>query len=115
MAGRSQDEIRSAVAAAFESGELSPLESGAMDYMMSPGAYLTDQGTHNAPHLMFLTTDVGAADWGAGVAGSPVMAAPYWHFTEPEPSQMKALPPVMVFLVAVLAWSDGTPSGTPDH
>ena len=44
-----------------------------MDYMMSKSAYLTDEGDHNAPHLMFLTTGIDAKDWGSGAAGSPLM------------------------------------------
>src|SRR5262245_61217319 len=55
MAGRSKAEILSAVKAAFENRQLQDLESGAMDYMMSKSAYLTDEGGHNAPHLMFYT------------------------------------------------------------
>jgi len=41
--------------AAFEKGELPPLESGAMSYMMSKNAYLTDDDDHNVAHLMFYT------------------------------------------------------------
>ena len=111
MAGRSKAEIVSAIKAAFESKQLPDLESGAMDYMMSKSAYLTDQGGHNLPHLMFFTVLRDAKDWGSGAAGSPVMSAPYWFFSSKEPSQMKGLPPILVFLVAVADWSDGTPAG----
>jgi hypothetical protein len=38
------------------------------------------------------------------------MAAPYWFFSS-EPSQMKGLPAILVFLVPVADWSDGTPAG----
>ena len=110
MAGRSKAEILSAIKAAFEQGQVPKLESGAMDYMMSKSAYLTDEG-HNAPHLMFLTADMDAKDWGSGAADSPVMSAPYWFFSPNEPSQMKGLPPILVFLVGVTNWSDGTPAG----
>ena len=82
-----------------------------MDYMRSKSAYLTDQGDHNAPHLMFFTADMDAKDWGSGAAGSPVMSAPYWFFSSKESSQMKGLPPILVFLVGVRDWSDGTPAG----
>ena len=111
MAGHTQAEILSALKAAFEARRLPHLENGAMDYMMSKSSYLTDEGDHNAPHLMFFTAGVAAKDWGSGVAGSPVMAAPYWFFASTEPSQMKGLPPIMVFLVGVSDWSDGTPAG----
>ena len=111
MAGRSKAEILSAIKAAFENRQLPDLESGAMDYMMSKSSYLTDEDGHNLPHLMFFTAGVDAKDWGSGAAGSPVMSAPYWFFSSKEPSQMKGLPPILVFLVAVADWSDGTPAG----
>ena len=111
MAGRSRTEIVSALKAAFENRQLPDLESGAMDYMMSKSAYLTDEGEHNVPHLMFYTLVNDGKDWGSGAAGSPVMSAPYWFFSSREPSQRKGLPPILVFLVAVADWSDGTPAG----
>ena len=112
MAGRSKAEILSAIKASFANGQLPALEHGAMDYMMSRGAYLTDEGDHNLPHLMFFTAGLEPADWGSGVAGSPVMAAPYWFFSSTEPSRLSGLPPTVVFLVAVPSWSDGTPART---
>ena len=111
MAGRSKAEIVSALKTAYEKKQLPSLESGAMDYMMSKSSYLTDQGEHNGPHLMFYTPLKDAKDWGSGAAGSPVMSAPYWFFSSKEPSQMKGLPPILVFLVGVADWSDGTPVG----
>jgi hypothetical protein len=111
MAGRSKAEILSAIKAAFENRQLPDLESGAMCYMMSKSAYLTDEGNHNVPHLMFYTLVKDGKDWGSGAAGSPVMSAPYWFFSSKEPSQMKGLPPILVFLVVVADWSDGTPAG----
>ena len=111
MAGRSKAEILSAITAAFENRQLPDLKSGAMDYMMSKSSYLTDEDGHNLPHLMFFTAGVDAKDWGSGAAGSPVMSAPYWFFSSQEPSQMKGLPPILVFLVPVADWSDGTPAG----
>ena len=76
MAGRSKAEILSAIKAAFENRQLPDLESGAMDYMMSKSSYLTDEGDHNASHLMFFTAVMDVKDWGSGAAGSPVMSAP---------------------------------------
>ena len=111
MAGRSKAEILSATKAAFENKQLPDLESGAMDYMMSKSSYLTDQGDHNGPHLMWYTALSDGKDWGAFATGSPVMAAPYWFFSSKEPSQMKGLPSILVFLVGVADWSDGTPAG----
>jgi hypothetical protein len=111
MAGRSKVEIVSAVKAAFENKQLPDLESGAMDYMMSKSAYLTDAGDHNMPHLMFYTFVKDGNDWGSGASGSPVLSSPYWSFSPKEQPQMKGLPPILVFLVAVPNWSDGTPAG----
>jgi len=111
MAGRSKAEIVSALKAEYGKKQLPELESGAMDYMMSKSSYLTDQGGHNLPHLMFFTAGMDAKDWGSGAAGSPVMSAPYWFFSPQEPSQMQGLPPLLVFLVPVADWSDGTPAG----
>ena len=111
MAGRSKAEMLSAVKAAFENKQVPPLESGAMDYMMSKTAYLTDEGEHNEPHLMFLTAGMDAKDWGSGAAGSPLISVPYWFFSSKEPSQMKGLPPFLVFLIGVATWSDGTTAG----
>jgi hypothetical protein len=111
MAGRSKAEIVSAVKAAFANKQLPDLESGAMDYMMSKSSYLTDEGGHNLPHLMWYTALADGKDWGAYAAGSPVMSAPYWFFSSNEP-QMKGLPPILVFLVGVADWSDGTAAGS---
>jgi len=111
MAGRSKAEIVSALKTAFEKKQLPDLESGAMDYMMSKSSYLTDADGHNLPHLMFYTALKDGKDWGSGAAGSPVMSAPYWFFSSRDESQMKGLPPILVFLVGVADWSDGTPVG----
>jgi hypothetical protein len=111
MAGRSKAEIVSAVKAAYEKKQLPDVESGAMDYMMSKSAYLTDQGAHTMPHLMFYTRVKDGKDWGSGAAGSPVVSSPYWFFSPQEESQVRGLPLILVFLVAVTNWSDGTHAG----
>ena len=111
MAGRSKAEIVSAVKAAYQNRQLPDLESGAMDYMMSKSSYLTDEGGHNMPHLMFYTLVKDGKDWGSGAAGSPVMSSPYWFFSPKQQPQMKGLAPILVFLVAATNCSDGTPAG----
>jgi len=108
MAGQSKAEIVSALKAAFDTKQLPNLEGGAMDYMMSKSSYLTDQGAHNGPHVMFYTALTDGKDWGAGASGSPVFAAPYWFVSPEEASRAKGLPPILVFLVGVGNWSDGT-------
>jgi len=110
MAGRSKDEMVAAVKAAYAHKQLPDLENGAMDYMMSKSSYLTDEGMHNMPHLMFDTLVKDGKDWGSGAEGSPVMSSPYWFISSQALSQMKGLPPILVFLVAAPTWSDGTPA-----
>lgn len=115
MAGRSQAETASALKAAYASKQLPALESGAMDYMMSKSSYLTDEGDHDMPHLMFYTQVKDGKDWGSNVEGSPVMSGTYWYFSPQQQSQMKGLPPILLFLVGVPNWSDGTPAVMHDH
>lgn len=113
LAGRSKAAMQAALAAAFANGQLPPLETGAMAYMMSKFAYLTDMGTHNAPHVMFYTHIKDAADWGSGAAGSPIMSSPYWFFFAQGQAVKQGLPPMQVFLVATPFASDGTPANQP--
>lgn len=109
MAGRSKAQMLAAVKAAYADKQLPALENGAMDYMMSKSSYLTDEGMHNMPHLMFDTLVKDSKDWGSGAEGSPVMSSPYWFITPREATQANGLPPILVFLVAAPTWSDGTP------
>ena len=98
LAGRTRAEIIEGNKAAFEKGELPPLEPGAMSYMLSKEAYLTDDGGHNLAHLMFYAPPLDGAAWGADVPKSPVMLIP----------QFKGAQPIDVFIVPVGRWSDGT-------
>ncbi|HWG87406.1 MAG TPA: hypothetical protein VN679_06455 [Candidatus Acidoferrales bacterium] len=100
LAGRTKAEIIEGNRAAFEKGELPPLEPGAMSYMMSKGAYLTDRGDHNLAHLMFYAPPLEGKAWGADLPKSPVMLNP----------QFKGVQPIDVFVVSVGSWSDGTPA-----
>jgi hypothetical protein len=59
----------------------------------------------------FYTLVKDGKDLGSGAAGSPVMSSPYWFLSPQEQPQMKGLPPILVFLVAVTNWSDGRPAG----
>lgn len=98
LAGRTKAEIIDGNKAAFEKGELPALEQGAMSYMMSKEAYLTDHGDHNLAHLMFYTPALDGTIWGADLPKSPVMLNP----------QFKGMQPIDVFVVPVGRWSDGT-------
>ena len=108
LAGKSKEEVKGSVKAAIEKKELPELEAGAMSYMMSKDAYLTDKGGHNMAHLMFYTP-LGTV-WGANVVdssnelsepfpGSPLLLAPSYK-GNPEPIDM--------FLMGTGVWSDGT-------
>jgi hypothetical protein len=59
---------------------------------------------------MFYTRVQNAEDWGSGAAGSPIMSTPYWFISQKDKLQMKGLPAILVFLVMVANWSDGTPA-----
>ena len=98
LAGKTKTEIVEGNKAAFERGELPPLESGAMSYMMSKDAYLTDGGHHNLAHLMFYAPPLDGKAWGADLPKSPVMLIP----------QFKDAQPIDVFIVPVGKWSDGS-------
>lgn len=98
VAGRTKAEIIEGNKAAFEKGELPPLEPGAMSYMMSRRAYLTDRGDHNLAHLMFYAPPLEGKAWGADMPKSPVMLIP----------QFKGVQPIDVFVVSVGRWSDGS-------
>jgi hypothetical protein len=109
LAGHSKVEVIAAIKAALEKEELPALEPGAVDYMMAKSSYLTDNGGHNAPHLMFYAPSKDVAAWGANLPNSPVMAVNYWYLSEQSYPQLQNFPPIAVFLVGVDKWSDGTP------
>jgi hypothetical protein len=98
LAGRTKSEIIEDNRAAFERGELPQLERGAMSYMMSKKAYLTDHGDHDLAHLMFYEPESDGKSWGADLPKSPVMLI----------QQFKGAQPINVFIVSVGRWSDGS-------
>jgi hypothetical protein len=110
LAGKSKAEVMASIKAAFEKKELPALEAGAMCYMMSKNAYLTDAGGHNLAHLMFYTPLMEGAVWGANLVdssnevsepfpGSPLLLSPQFR-GNPEP--------INVFFMGTGMWSDGT-------
>jgi hypothetical protein len=97
LAGVSRDEmIRRTKAQVAAHAYVFP-EPGAMAFMQSKGGYLSDDGGHWHPHLMFFVANMADAQWGANLPGSPVYSA------------SSALEPVTTFFVPVTKWSDGTP------
>ena len=99
LSGLPKAEIVNKIRAAQEQKQLPALEPGAMSYMMSKRAYLTDRDGHNLCHLMIYTPLAQGAAWGADLPGSPVGFG----------GQFQGAPePITVFLVAVSKWSDGT-------
>jgi hypothetical protein len=98
LAGRTKAEVIAGNKAAFDKGELPPLEPGGMSYMMSKEAYLTDDGGHNLAHLMFYAPPLDGKAWGADLAKSPIMLIP----------QFKGAQPIDVFIISVGKWSDGS-------
>jgi hypothetical protein len=97
VAGLSKEQISARIKDALRSRAFPPIEPGAMCYMMSKQGYLSDADGHWHPHLMFFTSAVDPANWGANVKGSPLLASTNQaeEFT--------------VFLLRVARWSDGTP------
>jgi hypothetical protein len=81
LAGHSKLEVIAAIKAAIDKKELPPLEQGTLSYMMSKSSYLTDNGDHNSPHLMFFQTNINDATWGANLTNSPVLSVNYWYLS----------------------------------
>jgi hypothetical protein len=109
LAGHSKAEVIAALKAAIDKKELPAAEPGTVSYMMSKGSYLTDQGGHNMPHMMFYET-ADAAAWGANLTNSPVMGVNYWCISPDAYPQLKSFPALTVFLIGADKWSDGTPA-----
>jgi hypothetical protein len=110
LAGRTNAETIERIKTALSTREIPPLESGAMSYMMSKSSYLTEEGDHNMPHLMFFVAVKDGADWGANAPGTPVKGGNYWFFTPGHEAESANLPPMSIFITPVATWSDGTPA-----
>jgi len=102
LAGLSKTEIMARIKSAFEKKEFELPEPGAMAYMMSKEQYLDDQDPHFQPHLMFyVPNSKGGTDWGANQPKSPVLMSPD-RLPDGSPE------PVLIFVIPVTHWSDGT-------
>jgi hypothetical protein len=97
LSGMSKEQIIEGIKA-FDAKGLSPLEPGAMSYMMSTQGYLNDSAGHWVPHLMFYVPLTDPKSWGADLPGTPVMLNP----------QFAGLEPITEFMIPVTTWSDGT-------
>ncbi len=93
LAGLSRDEMRARSATSTTAA--TPPAPGAMSYMMSKQQYLSDDGGHWHPHVMFFTPYTDPAAWGANLKASPVLGdSSFGQFT--------------LFFIPVRTWSDGT-------
>ena len=106
LAGKSKAEVKEGMKAAVENKELPALEPGAMCYMMSKQAYLTDKGitqdgAHTLAHMMFYTQQINPADWGANMDNSPILV---------DPRQKGDPEPINIFMMLTGSWSDGSPA-----
>ena len=99
LSGLSQTQVMERLKQEVSRKAVPALEAGAMCYMMSRQANLGDSNGHWRPHLMFYGPRSDGADWGADLAGSPVMLNPQFQ-NSPEP--------LTTYMVAVDRWSDGT-------
>ena len=109
FAGDSVAEIMSKIRASLDRGAIPALGPGAMSYMMAQGSYLTDEGDHNMPHVMFYVPIADPSAWGADRPGSPVGYGPFWFVTRRMSARYEGLPPIYVFTVSVPYWSDARP------
>jgi hypothetical protein len=98
LAGKTRREISQAVKSALASGKLPALEPNAMCYMMSKDQYLSDDGVHWHPHMMWFVPGDAARAWGDNLPGSPTFST-----ADPEDG-------MTIFMVVVDHWSDGTPA-----
>jgi hypothetical protein len=108
LAGESEAQILAALRAKYQSKKLPALEPGAMGFMMSKSAYLTDAPPHNLSHLMFFTTLSNGAVWGANLPRVPIASFSFWFPNDPNNPLAQGLPPIRIFIVALKRWSDGS-------
>ena len=99
LAGVSKAQMLERTKAAIAAHRIGPPEPGAMCYMLSKGGYLSDDGGHWHPHLMFYTPRLPASAWGAALPGSPVLGG-----------DDGGVDPATIFMVPVDRWSDGEPA-----
>lgn len=102
IAGKSAAQISSTIAAAFDQKKLA-LEPGSVCYMMSKQGFLNDAVGRWHPHIMFYVPSSEAKIWGAGLPGSPILAS------------NDARERLVVLMIPVARWSDGTPDSKSEN
>ncbi len=103
LAGRSKDQIFEAIKAAFESKQLRAPESGAMCYMMSKQAHLSDRDGHWHPHLMFFLPLSETGTWGPNADDTPIL------------EDDDVADRMIVIMIPVPTWSDGSSDSPAAH
>lgn len=110
LAGKSDAEVMNRIKAMLRTGEIPALGAGAMCYMMSKSAYLSEVGQHNMAHVMFYIPFKDGTNWGANLPGSPAIGGGYWFLTPGHEAEAATLPPITVLLIGTGTYSDGTPA-----
>jgi hypothetical protein len=103
LAGQSKTQMFESIKSGLDKGELPTPEPGAMCYMLSKQGYLNDHAGHWHPHVMFFVPLNDSQTWGADLPGSPVLAS------------KDIADRMMVFMIPVAKWSDGTADSTDMH
>lgn len=103
LAGVPKSEIAARAKRAYASGALHAPATGAMAYMLSPRQYIVPQNPHWLPHLMlyFDRRSISASMLGADAAGRSGII---------DGSSVNPDDPVLILMVPVRRWSDGTPA-----
>jgi hypothetical protein len=101
LAGIGKAEMIEKARTAVASGGFTAPEQGSVSFMLSKQGYLGDEAAGPwLPHLMLFVTHGMATAWGAGLEGSPILAA------EGRPFELT------IVLIPVRRWSDGSPAPT---
>jgi len=108
LAGYTPAAIAANLRAAYQDKQLPSLEPGAMSYMMSKSAYLTDSEGHNTSHVMFYIDVSDGSTLGADMPKSPIASSSYWFPDDAKNPLERGLPTIRVFVVGVKRWSDGS-------
>jgi hypothetical protein len=104
LAGATPAELDAKIRKAYADKTFPMPAVGAMAYMLSPKQYLSDDGPHWMPHLMFyFDRSFAASTFGAGGFSAPVIDA-----SAGDPNAQ-----TQVLYVPTRNWSDGTPAVHP--